>query len=88
MTSPAPRSASTPDKLNRRAFTIAAFGLFIPFVGILLGVAGFLLATNAIKRGREAGTPVDSNARNFAILVMVVWGVLWLLVLIPALVRR
>lgn len=78
----------TPDKLNRRAFTTAAFGLFIPFAGILLGVVGFIMATKAIRRGRAEGTPVDSNARNFAILVMVVWGVLWLLILVPALVRR
>ncbi len=75
-------------KRNNAAFTLAVFGLFVPFVGLVCGVVGFFLANSALREARAAGVQLDRNARTFSIVVMLVWGALWLLVLIPALSNR
>ena len=74
-------------KLNDRAFVLAVFGLFLPFVGIVMGPLAIILASIARKRAREAGGAVDKNSLVFGIVVTVVWTVLWLFVLVPALLN-
>lgn len=76
------------DRLNRAAFTTAVFGLFLPFVGLLCGFVGLVMAQTAIRRAAARGLHVDTNARTFSLVVITVWGVLWLLILVPALLRR
>ena len=83
-------------KLNDRAFVLAVFGLFLPFVGIVMGplaitrfdvVLAIIMASIARKRAREAGGAVDKNSLVFGIVVTVVWTVLWLFILVPALLN-
>ena len=73
--------------LNDRGFVVAVFGLFLPFVGIVMGPLAIIMASIARKRAREAGGAVDKNSLVFGIVVTVVWTVLWLFVLVPALLN-
>ena len=72
-------------KLNDRAFVLAVFGLFLPFVGIVMGPIAIAMASIARRRAREAGGQVDKNSFVFGIVVTVVWSGVWLLILTPAL---
>ena len=74
-------------KLHDRAFVVAVFGLFLPFVGIVMGPLAIIMASIARKRAREAGGAVDKNSLVFGIVVTVVWTVLWLFILVPALLN-
>jgi len=80
-------AAAAAEKLNNRAFTVAAFGLFLPFIGLIPGIAGLLMSRAARAKGAAAGITVDVNARNFSLVVIGVWGVVWLFTLIPGLTR-
>ena len=80
-------AAAAAEKLNNRAFTVAAFGLFLPFIGFVAGIAGLLMSRAAAPRGAAAGITVDVNARNFSLVVIGVWSVVWLFTLIPGLTR-
>jgi hypothetical protein len=80
-----PDSRSPAQKLNDRAFTLSVFSLFLPFIGLALGVVALIMALTARKQGKDAGTPVDKNSLVFAIVAICVWAVLWGFVLVPAL---
>ena len=69
------------------AVIVAVFGLFLPFVGIVMGPLAIIMASIARKRAREAGGAVDKNSLVFGIVVTVVWTVLWLFILVPALLN-
>ena len=74
-------------KLNDRAFVLAVFGLFLPFVGIVMGPLDRVLDSGARRRAREVGGVVEGTPLVFGIVVTVVWTVLWLFVLVPALLN-
>lgn len=71
--------------LNDRAFVVAVFGLFVPFFGIVLGPVAIVMAAIARRRAAASGGSVDKNSLVFGVVVTVVWGAVWLLILIPAL---
>ena len=74
-------------KLNDRAFVLAVFGLFVPFFGIIFGPLCIVMSVIARRRAREAGGTVDKNSLVFGVVVTVVWGAIWMLILLPGLLQ-
>ena len=74
-------------RLHARGWVWAVVGVCRPFAGLVMGALSIILASIARKRAREAGGAVDKNSLVFGIVVTVVWTVLWLFVLVPALLN-
>ena len=66
-------------------FVVAVFGLFVPFFGIVLGPVAIVMAAIARRPSGCCGRQCRQNSLVFGIVVTVVWGAVWLRILIPAL---
>lgn len=72
------------ERLSNRAFGLAVFSLFLPFLGLILGFVALGIAIAAQSAGRRAGVHIGRSSLVFSLLAIAVWTALWLLILLPA----
>lgn len=75
---------SDAQRLNDRAFTVAIVSLFLPFIGLLVGVVAIIMASNARRLAKRDGVQIDRSPLVFACVTTTVWVVAWIFVLAPA----
>ena len=76
--------AERAERLSNRAFGLAVFSLFLPFLGLILGFVALGVALAAQSAGRRAGVRIGRSSVVFSLVAIAVWTVLWLMILLPA----